>query len=180
MSDILLETSRLFLRPIELSDSFAILKYRGDAEVNKYQGWIPKTMEDVSDFINHRVCRQINQFGTWFQFVIIRKDSGILIGDIGIHFLAEQPFLAEIGITLDREQQRKGFAREALTEVINYLFLKLDKQKLIASIDPRNESSVKLFERLGFKKEAFYEKSLFLNGEWVDDLVYGLQQQDWS
>lgn len=175
MAEIQLETSRLFLRPIELSDSPVILKYRSDAEANKYQGWVPKNLEDVHDFICHRVCRQINQAGSWFQLGIIRKDSGELIGDIGIHFLAEEPFCTELGITVDQEHWNKGFANEALSEVITFLFLRLGKQKIIVSIDPRNKPSIKLFERLGFVQESYTEKSFFLNGEWVDDLVMGLQ-----
>jgi RimJ/RimL family protein N-acetyltransferase len=172
MSQIQLETARLVLRPIALNDSVAILKYRSDAEINRFQGWIPATIDDVNHFINHRVSPELNRPGTWFQMVIIRKDSGDLIGDIGIHFLDEVSSPVELGITLAKAQHQQGFATEALKKVISYLFLKLGKQKIVASIDPRNELSIKLFERLGFEKEALYEKSLFLNGEWVDDLVY--------
>lgn len=175
MTEIELETRRLLLRPIKPTDSEAVFNYRSDAEINKYQGWIPKSGEDVRDFINHRICKQINVAGTWFQLVIIQKNVCSVIGDIGIHFDAEDHSLAELGITLDWRHQGKGYAREALTVIIDYLFQKLHKQKLVASIDPRNASSIKLFERLGFEKEAFYAKSLFLNGEWVDDLVMGLQ-----
>lgn len=176
MTEIELETRRLLLRPVEPTDSEAVFNYRSDAEINKYQGWIPKSEEDVQNFINHRVCPQIDMAGTWFQLVIIQKDASSVIGDIGIHFDAEDHSLAELGITLDWRHQGKGYAREALTVIIDYLFQKLHKQKLVASIDPRNASSIRLFERLGFEKEALYEKSLFLNGEWVDDLVMGLQR----
>jgi len=178
MDQIRIETPRLFLRPIELTDSAAILKYKSDREANQFQGWIPSTLEDVHYFINHRVSPEIDQPGTWFQMVIARKNSGELIGDIGIHFPEEQPSHVELGITLDKAQQGQGFASEALREVISYLFLKLDKLKIIASIDPRNESSIKLFQRLGFVQEALYEKSLFLNGEWVDDWVMGLAKDE--
>jgi Acetyltransferases, including N-acetylases of ribosomal proteins len=178
MGQIQIETPRLFLRPIELNDSAAILKYRSDAVANQFQGWIPSTVEDVHHFINHRVSPEIDRAGTWFQMVIIRKDSDELIGDMGIHFHEEQPYQVELGITLNKHQQGQGFAAEALREVIRYLFLKLAKQKIVVSIDPRNRPSRKLFERLGFVQEALYEKSFFLNGEWVDDLVMGLANDE--
>ena len=53
---------------------------------------------------------------TWFQFVLIEKASGRLIGDIGIHFLetdAENKQV-EIGYTLDKNYRGKGYASEAL------------------------------------------------------------------
>lgn len=178
MSEIQLETPRLLLRKMVLSDSDSVLRYRSDAEVNQYQGWIPEDLEDVHSFIMHRISPEINQLGTWFQMVIILKDCGDLIGDLGIHFPDEQPLHVELGITLSKHQQGQGFAAEALKEVISYLFLKLKKQKVVVSIDPRNKSSVKLFERLGFVQEALHEKSLFLNGEWVDDLVMGLMRRN--
>lgn len=180
MTEFRIETSRLFLRPMALNDSASILKYRSDAETNRFQGWIPECLEDVLNFIEHRISPEINQPGTWFQMVIIRKDSRELIGDLGIYFPDEQSLHVELGITLSKHQQGQGFAAEALREVVSYLFLKLEKQKIIASIDPQNQPSIKLFERLGFEKEAFYEKSLFLNGEWVDDLVMGLQRRNWK
>lgn len=180
MSEIKLETSRLVLRPIALDDSIAILKYRSNAEINRFQGWIPAKIEDVNHFIIHRVSPEMNRPGTWFQLVIIRKDNTELIGDLGIHFPEEQPLHVELGITLSKHQQGQGFAAEALREVISYLFLKLEKQKIVASIDPRNQPSIKLFERLGFIQEALHEKSLFINGEWVDDLVMELQPRNWK
>lgn len=45
------ETERLIIRPINLDDKFEIFAYRSDSETNKYQGWIPKTLNDVEAFI---------------------------------------------------------------------------------------------------------------------------------
>lgn len=180
MSEIRLETSRLVLRPMALSDSVAVLEYRSHAEINRFQGWIPKCIEDVHYFIKHRISPEFNRPGTWFQMVIVRKDNGELIGDLGIHFTEEQSSQVELGVTLAKAQHRQGFATEALKEVIDHLFLKIGKRKIVVSIDPRNESSIKLFQRLGFEQEALVEKSYLLNGEWVDDLVYAVLKDEWT
>lgn len=118
--------------------------------------------------------------GIWSQFVIIRKENLELIGDIGVHFLASDAFQVEIGCTLNKNHQGKGYATEALTETINYLFDVLNKRRIVASIDPRNQPSISLFERLGFRKEAHFRESLFINGEWVDDLVYAILKDEWK
>jgi RimJ/RimL family protein N-acetyltransferase len=135
----------------------------------------------VTDFIS-RNSNKINIPGTWFQFVIIEHDSDILIGDIGIHFLESdsENKQAEIGYTLDRNSRGKGYATEALTEIINYLIKDLNKHRIIASIDPTNNDSIRLIERLGFRKEGHFKKSLFFHGEWVDDLIYAILAEEWN
>ena len=51
MSDYIgINTDRLLLRSIRPDDAIALFKYRSDAVINKYQGWIPKTIDDVYDF----------------------------------------------------------------------------------------------------------------------------------
>ena len=175
-----LKTERLILRPVEEKDAEAIFNYRSDSIVNQYQGWIPESLNDVHSFIN-KVSPEINIVDTWYQFVIIKKENNELIGDIGIHFLDSDKKQVEIGCTLDKNQQGKGYATEALKETMNYLFNKLNKRRVIGSIDPKNMKSIELVERLGFRKEeAHFKESILINGEWVDDIVYAMLKSEWK
>ena len=173
-----LETKRLLLRPVKPEDKSDVFEYRSDAEANKYQGWIPKTIEDVEIFIS-KIAKKFNEPKSWFQFVIIEKDSQRILGDIGVHFFDNENKQVEIGCTLNKIFQNKGFATEAVKEVIDYLFKELNKHRIIASIDPNNKSSIRLVERIGFRKEAHFIESLFINGEWCDDLIFALIEKDW-
>jgi RimJ/RimL family protein N-acetyltransferase len=114
--------------------------------------------------------------------VIVEHASKLLIGDIGIHFLEtdSENKQVEIGYTLDKEFRGNGYATEALTMIIDYLINSLSKHRIIASIDPLNVDSIKLVERLGFRKEAHFVESLFFHGKWVDDLVYALLAREWK
>lgn len=174
-----LHTERLLLRSIKLDDAEALFKYRSDPLINQYQAWIPKSIDDVYDFIENQVSQTINLIGTWHQFVIIKKETNELIGDTGIHFLDSDNDQVEIGCTLDIYHQGKGYATEALKELINYIFTELHKHKIIGSIDPRNSKSIKLVERLGFRKEAHIKNSVLIRGEWTDDLVYAILKNEW-
>jgi len=178
--NIQITSERLMLRPIQLGDSALIFAYRSDSAANQYQGWIPKTVDDVDDFITNRTAPEINLSGTWFQLVIIKKDTDELIGDIGVHFLNSDGCQVELGITLNENHQGKGFATEALKGVINFLFDDLNKHRITASIDPRNLKSIQLFERLGFRKEAHFKQSILIKGGWVDDLIYAILKDEWS
>jgi RimJ/RimL family protein N-acetyltransferase len=174
-----INSERLLLRSVLLDDAEALLKYRSDSITNKYQSWLPTSINEVYDFINNRVSSTIDIYDTWYQFVIIKKGTGELIGDIGIHFIDEDNYQAEIGCTLDMKQQGKGYATEALKETINYLFNALNKRRVIASVDPRNKKSIELVERIGFRKEAHFKESLLIKGEWVDDIVYAILKEEW-
>jgi len=173
-----LETERIIIRPITLADKSEVFEYRSDAETNKYQGWIPKTITDVEVFIG-KISKQINESDTWFQLVIIEKKTQKIVGDLGIHFFDNANKQVEIGCTLNKDFQDKGYATESIKAVIDYLFKKLNKHRIIASIDPDNKKSIRLFERVGFRKEAHFVESLLINGKWVDDLIYALIEKDW-
>ncbi|WP_163322924.1 GNAT family N-acetyltransferase [Draconibacterium mangrovi] len=170
-------TKRLVLRPINANDKHAILKYRSDAEANKYQGWIPKTINDVETFFG-KLSAEFNVPDTWFQLAVVEKNNNELIGDIGIHFIDEQQ--VELGYTIAKHKQGLGFATEAAKAVIDHLFGELKKHRITASIDPENIASVALLEKLGFRKEAHFRESLLLNDKWVDDVIYALLAREWN
>lgn len=172
-----INTERLHLRPIQSADAAAVFAYRSDAHTNRYQGFIPKELKDVDAFIAKNP-RSWNERDTWFQLVLMERESNTLIGDLGVHFLADG-LQCELGCTLHIEWQGKGFANEAMKAVISHLFTDLGKHRITASVDPKNEASIRMLERLGFRKEAYFKESILHNGEWVDDVVFGMLQREW-
>jgi RimJ/RimL family protein N-acetyltransferase len=167
-----IESDRILMRSLQQLDAEELFSYRRDADVNRYQGWIPACPDDVEVFIRTRVSPEFDQPGTWHQLVLILKESGRIAGDIGIHFIDEDQ--VELGITLAQNFQGKGLATEALSAVIRLLFNDLKKHRIIASVDPRNDPSVRLIKRLGFRQEAHFRQSLKIGNEWIDDLVFAL------
>lgn len=173
-----LHTERLILRDITIADQQAIFDYRSDAETNKFQSWIPETLEDVDHFIQ-RNSKEFNQPESWYQVLITDQKDQSVIGDIGIHFFGAENLQVELGITLNKKFHGKGYASEALNAVINFLFNDLKKHRIIASIDPDNQDSLHLMERIGLRKEGHFVKSLFWKGTWVDDVIYAVLREEW-
>lgn len=178
---MIFQTNRLQIRPVDVKDAEAMFKYRSDPETNRFLSLIPKSSDDIYSFIK-KTNPKINIPGSWFQFVIIETDSDQLIGDIGVHFLDDgsDNRQVEIGYTLDKDFRGKGYANEALSKIIDYLFGQLKKHRITASIDPKNTNSIKLIEKLGFRKEAHFIESLFFHGEWADDVIYALLAKEWK
>lgn len=179
MTKLEIKTERLVLRRIESRDAESLFKYRSDSVTNQYQGWIPKTIDDAHNFIA-KTAEKINEYDSWFQLAIINRDNDEMIGDIGIHFLDEENYQVEIGCTLAKSHHRKGIANEALKAIIEYLFVNLYKQRITCSIDPQNTASIKMVEKLGFRKEAHFRQSILIDGEWYDDVVYAILKDEWN
>ncbi len=173
-----IETDRLIIRLAKPDDAEAIYSYRSDVVENKYQGWHPASMEEVRDYMSH-MPKHLDVADTCFQFVMITVDGNQLIGDMGIVFTNQDKMQAEVGCTLHKDYQGKGYATEALGAMVNYLFLTLNKHRVIASVDPRNTASIRLIERLGFRQEAHFRQSYYLRGEWVDDIIYAMLGAEW-
>jgi RimJ/RimL family protein N-acetyltransferase len=172
-------SERLLMRPIQPEDSGSVFSYRSNAVINQYQGWIPKTLDDVHDFILNLTSSEINVPNTWFQFVIIKNDNDELIGDIGIHFHKSDGSQVELGCTLNHKYHGKGYAYEAITAIINYIFDDLGKRRIIASIDLRNHPSIRLIERLGFSKKVHIKEIPAPNHTCSDDIIYAILKDEW-
>ena len=86
---------------------------------------------------------------------------------------------ATIGVTLARSHQGFGFATEALSSLLDYLFFQLGLHRVSANTDPQNRPAWTLFERLGLRREAHLSQSLWFKGRWADEYLYTVLREDW-
>jgi RimJ/RimL family protein N-acetyltransferase len=175
-----IQTERLLLRELALDDATAMYSYRSDPSAMRYQTWHPTSEREVLAFIKKNKGIKFDSAGTWFQLGIYLKPTKELIGDIGLHFLPSENQQVEIGFTLSSKHQHKGYAAEAVRQVLHYLFADLHKHRVIASVDPGNDACIKLLETMGMHKEAHFRKSIWTGKEWADDIIYALLYLDWK
>ncbi len=177
---IKLQTNRLILGCLEEHDAKAMYRYRSDPRVAMFQTWEPRDVKEVETFISEQKSLEINKPGTWYQLAITLKESNLLVGDCGLHFLDADGGQVELGITLAPEHQGSGFAYEALIAILDFLFDHLGKHRVIAATDPSNQAAIALLERVGMRKEAHFQESLWWKGGWVDELVYAILEKAWA
>jgi len=173
-----LNTRRLILRPFKRSDLPAFTAYRNDPEVARYQSWSSYTMEDAQAFFLQQDGLSFNSDDTWFQIAAERREDGVLVGDVAVHFFDEGR-QAELGVTFDLAHQRQGYAREAVAEVIRLLFAELGKHRLVATVDVLNQRALHLLQRQGFRREGHYRENIFFKGAWSDEYSYALLDHEW-
>jgi RimJ/RimL family protein N-acetyltransferase len=114
-----------------------------------------------------------------FEWGIALGMEGRVIGTCTLFRLDEQNRRAELGYALAREHWGQGLMSEALTALLEYAFSALDLHRIEADVDPRNEPSVRILERLGFQREGLFRERWLVGGETQDSLMLGLLRRDW-
>ena len=155
-----------------------MFKYRCRPDVYRYQIWQPADESEIREYIEKQKTLAPDTPGTWFSLAITLRENGAMIGDVGLHFHEQDPAQAEIGITLSPAFQKRGFAVESLEAACRFLFLSKGKERITASVDPRNGSSIRLLERVGMRKEAHVRECMTIRGELVDDVVYAMRKDE--
>lgn len=146
------ETERLTFRRFRESDLTALVSYRNDPDVARYQGWVlPYTGEAGASLFAELENLDPGIPGEWFQFAIEERSRGEMIGDCDLRPGAEDPALAEIGFTFATATQGRGYATEAVSALLPYAFERLAVRRIVAHTDARNIPSIALLERLGMR-----------------------------
>lgn len=173
-------TERLSIRDLEANDGPRIFSYHRHPDVARFQSWGKESVDVVQSYIRGLASTEPGAPGKWYQVGLYLREGDKLIGDCGFRTFADNPEQAEIGITVAPEFQGKGYAAEALRALLNFLFTDLKMHRVMGSVDPRNHSSMKLLDRAGMRQEAHFVKSLWHAGEWVDDVIFALLDEEWT
>lgn len=179
MNTLAINTACLRLDGLREGDAKAFFAYRSLAEVVRFQSFEPVVVGDAVEFIQRCSAVEFGVADTWAQWAVRLKESGELVGDVGVHFLEEGARQVEIGFTVAPDHQGQGLGSEAVLGVLGYLFEDLEKHRIVATVDPRNLASMALLKRVGMRQEAHFVESLRFKGEWVDDVVWGILKSDW-
>jgi RimJ/RimL family protein N-acetyltransferase len=92
-------------------------------------------------------------------------------GDVGVS--------AEIGIFLAEPFWGEGYATEAGRLVTDYAFDERRHHRVVARVFEGNDGSRRVWEKLGFRHEAVHEEVMFLDGEYVDEHLYAVLEDEW-
>ncbi|MCC7360137.1 MAG: GNAT family N-acetyltransferase [Anaerolineales bacterium] len=174
-----IETPRLTLRRFQDADVAALAAYRNDPEVARYQSWESISLARAQAFVQEQRDLAPGLPGEWFHFAIVLRETGQLIGDVGLNVLVQDVRQAQLGLTLDRAYQGQGLGGEAATAALDYAFINLDLHRVMAVVDVLNTPAVALLERIGLRREGHFLKNAWFKGRWADEYLYALLQAEW-
>ena len=150
--DYPLLAQRLTIQPLAGEDLLDFVSYRQDPEIAKFQSWDTNySKEQALALIESQAGVLIPAKGNWLQLALHHSESNELLGDLALHSLTEDEF--EIGFTIAKQHQGKGFAKEAASALITHLFRELGAIRFIANTDSRNAASISVLRALGFVQD---------------------------
>lgn len=160
-----LRTERLLMRGWRFEDYAPLAEILADpavgAGVGKPAGFTPhEAWLDLSVLTAHWSLRG---FGHW---ALEELDSGELVGRAGLYYPPDWPGM-EVGWTVARKHWGKGYAPEAARAACRWAHDELGAQHIISLIDPSNEQSIRVAEKLGETLEGRHSTRGF------DLVVYG-------
>lgn len=115
------------------------------------------------------------------RFVVERKSDGRILGFVG-HYQAHPVLtLTDVWYVLGETTERgKGYGREAVALLVDYLFHDMRLTRVGATCDTANVPSYKLLERIGFRREGMLRSALYHHAAWHDVAVYGITRPEWA
>ena len=86
----------------------------------------------------------------------------------------------EVGYWVREAYWGQGYATEASKMMLSLGFDEFGLHRIFGRCDARNEASAKLMERLGMRREAHFVHNEIFKGEWGDELVYAILEDEWN
>lgn len=160
-----LETNRLILRKILPVDSTDMYDYSCRPETSRYLLWSPhENLKYTKKYISYLQTAYRNE--EFYDFGLIDKVSGKMIGTCGFTDFDMANNSAEIGYVLHPDFWGKGLAKEAILRVMAFGFAELQLHRITAKIMTGNSASKRVAEKCGMRHEATRIEAMRIKGNY--------------
>ena len=166
------------LQPADLEDLYAL---ESDPRLFRYEVDEPLSREETAAKLE-RGLRATRLVGTGdFVYPAVRDADGNFIGTMYLGLRGDPAErTAEVGITLTRAAQGRGYAIEAANLIFDLAFAKFGLHRVYAELDMRNVASMRLCEQVGMRREGVQLQSRWVKGAWIDVGYYAILGTDWT
>jgi ribosomal-protein-alanine N-acetyltransferase len=168
-----LETERLILRALELSDIADLKEWLGDTSLYRYWGKRPGKTDLNPELIFQRREKPTKSF----HWGIIHKADNKVIGEIWV-YLIENNRMAKVAFRLSPRYQGNSFMTEALAQTVIFCFENTELRRLWSDVHILNTASYMTLEKTGFKREGHIREGKMVN-IYCDYYLYGMTKADY-
>jgi len=179
MDSSILETPRLRLRPLRITDAHFIQEAAAERSVSDTMITIPHPFPEGEGerYTEHRLLGQ--KSGNSVVFVIELKKEGMPCGLIEIREIEREHSQAELSFWLRSQCWGQGYMSEAIQEVLHYGFEKLNLNRYYAYHMLRNPASGRVLEKNGFRQEGILRQRVRKWDRFEDVALWAILEQDW-
>lgn len=174
-----LHTERLHLRPVLRDDLDAVYALHAQPSAMRYWSFPAWTVREQAQawFAERQASGRTREHHPWG---VERRDTDGLIGLVTLFAMDRVQRRCEIGYLLHPEHWGRGYAAEAVRAALAHAFDVFELARIEADVDPRNEASCRLVERVGFRREGLLRERWRVNGEVCDSALYGLLRREFA
>lgn len=169
-----LETERLMLRALEMSDCPRVTELAGDRRIYDMTLLIPHpyALKQAEDWIGTHAAHWARWREDWsMNFAIRSKSSDELMGVIGLVGVPRHK-RAEMGYWLGVPFWGNGFMTEAARAVVEFAFGTLGVNRIEAGVFDGNEASANVLRKVGFVEEGVLRQRFLKGGKFVDERMF--------
>ena len=174
-----LTTARLILRPFSASDAPHVQRLVSDRDIAAMTLSIPHPYPDGA--AEAWIARHPERYteGLGVSFAITERESGILVGAIGLH--ADRAHnRAELGYWIGKPYWGRGYATEAAEATIDFGLTTFGLNKIHAAHFTKNPSSGRVMEKLGMVYEGHLREHDLKWGVYEDIKVHAILAREWA
>jgi ribosomal-protein-alanine N-acetyltransferase len=174
-----LEGPNVRLRPILAEDIPHIFPWVNDPErVAPFDRFAVDSPSSFAESIEHEAD---DPHSLAPRFLVERRSDGLRLGIVGFYSAHPVLTILDVWYILGATAERgKGFGREAVGLLVDYLFRTTPVERVGATCDTQNLPSARLVEGLGFRREGTLISALYHHARWHDVAVYGITRSEWA
>jgi RimJ/RimL family protein N-acetyltransferase len=180
--DYPLSTARLTLRPYRHDDLGAVYDIQSRAEVTRYLLFDVRNLDQVRIGLEERIQAGKPDYDgdrLMLALAVVLPETGAVIGDVVLFRESREHRQGEIGYIFHPDYGGRGYATEAARMMLRLGFERYRLHRIVGRIDARNTPSARVLERLGMRREAHFVRNEFIKGEWTDEVVYAMLEDEW-
>ncbi len=169
---------RVELRPAGPGDAERLWAWRAEPSIGRYQPLGEVSAAQLrAELVGQRSHDLYRGQGEKFQWIVLADREPA--GWITLVVTNWEHGLAEFGYALSTPFQRRGLMAPAIEQLLADLFLNTRIERLEARCSVSNAASIKLLERLGFRREGTLRGYFELGGRRVDNYLYAMLREDY-
>jgi len=176
-------TDRLVIRDPILDDLQNHHELNSNVIINKYTlQKKPKSIEESKQNLLAAIEETQKKDRILYTLIIENKVSNVFIGEIGYKVLQNTPYgkFINLGFCIKEEYWNNGYTTEALKQLIKFAFEENDVYRISMGGIEENIGFIRVMEKCGIKREAYFKEYFFHNEKIEDWVEYGLLKKDWN
>lgn len=177
----LIEARRVNLRTVKKADAESIYHYIRDREIVRWT-LIPQPYKRRQAYAFVRVSQRYarRKKPTMILLGIEYRETGEIIGGIGLHRIDYENKNAEIGCWIGKPFRGRGLMTEAMRAAMKYAFTALKLKRITAQVFVGNVASMKMVGRCGFKREGCLRSNFLQRKRWRTSYIYSILREEFN